>query len=104
MKQIIVLLLLLLINCASARATSITPQPLISIDAVQIERIQLIYNEVGSITSVLIRVLLFKSGTQVVQQAIEVPITAFSDATITNLNTFAATLLTKYLAAKGITP
>ena len=105
MKHIILSILLLLATPAYA----VTLQPgqfLSSIDAAQIDTIILKYdrdeNGIQVLTTVVVKVFLYKAGTVVAQQAIELPITQFSAQSVTNLTNFGQVILDKYLQAKGL--
>ena len=106
MKKYILALAFIFIT-TSVYAVPLQPgQFLSSIDAAQIDTILLKYdrdeNGIQVLTTVVIKVFLYKAGTVVAQQAIELPVTQFPTQSITNLTNFGQVILDKYLQAKGL--
>ena len=106
MKKYILVLAFIFITTPIQAVTLQPGQFLSSIDAAQIDTILIKYardeNGIQTLASVVVKVFLYKAGTVVAQQAIELPITKFPAQSVTDLTNFGQVILDKYLQAKGL--
>ena len=104
MKYIILSMLLLL--AMPVYAVTLQPgQSLVPVNEVQLNNIQLIYETVDGqqvLTHAVVRVSLYKDGTLITTQNLNVLVSSFPANVVTNLNSFGTAILNKYLQSRNL--